>query len=39
MERGRVTPAVARRIALGEVHEAIARQGEGHARGKTVISV
>jgi NADPH:quinone reductase-like Zn-dependent oxidoreductase len=39
IEAGKVTPVIDRRYALAEVPEALRRQGEGHAQGKTVITV
>ena len=39
IEAGKVTPVVERRYELGEVADAIAYMGEGHARGKIVIAV
>ena len=39
IEAGKVTPVVERRYELGEVADAIAYMGEGHARGKIVITV
>jgi len=39
IEDGNVAPVIDRRYTLGEVPEALRYQGEGHAQGKTVISV
>jgi NADPH:quinone reductase-like Zn-dependent oxidoreductase len=39
IEAGKVTPAIDKTYSLGEVPEAIAYVGEGHARGKVVITV
>jgi NADPH:quinone reductase-like Zn-dependent oxidoreductase len=39
LESGKMTPEIDRTYPLSEVGEALRRQGEGHARGKTVISV
>ena len=39
MEAGKVTPVVDRHYPLSEVPEAIRYLGEGHARGKVVITV
>jgi len=39
IETGKVTPVVEKRYALSEVCDAIAYMGEGHARGKLVITV
>jgi NADPH:quinone reductase-like Zn-dependent oxidoreductase len=39
IETGKVTPAVEKRYELSEVGDAIAYMGEGHARGKLVITV
>jgi NADPH:quinone reductase-like Zn-dependent oxidoreductase len=39
MEEGKVTPVIDRTYALEEVPEAIRYLGEGHARGKIVITV
>jgi NADPH:quinone reductase-like Zn-dependent oxidoreductase len=39
LESGQVTPVVERRYELGEVADALRYIGEGHARGKIVISV
>lgn len=39
VEAGKVTPVIERTFGLSEVPEALRRQGAGHARGKTVISV
>ena len=38
-ERGDVRPVVERTVPLDDVSEAMRLQGEGHARGKTVISI
>ena len=39
IESGKVTPVIDRRYNLDEVPEAIRYQGEGHARGKVVITL
>jgi NADPH:quinone reductase-like Zn-dependent oxidoreductase len=39
IEAGTVTPVIDRTYPLGETAEALAHVGEGHARGKTVISM
>ncbi|WP_420161290.1 NAD(P)-dependent alcohol dehydrogenase [Nocardiopsis sp. CNT-189] len=39
IEAGRVRPAVGRTCALDGVAEALARQGEGHAQGRSVVAV
>lgn len=39
IESGKVTPLIDRRYSLDEVPEAIRYQGEGHARGKVVITL
>jgi NADPH:quinone reductase-like Zn-dependent oxidoreductase len=39
IEAGKVTPVIDRRYALSELPEALRYLGEGHARGKVVISV
>src|SRR5678815_1823712 len=39
MSVGTLTPAIDRRYELGEVPAALAYLGEGHARGKVVVSV
>jgi NADPH:quinone reductase-like Zn-dependent oxidoreductase len=39
IEAGKVTPVIDRRYRLAEVPEALRYQGEGHAQGKTVITV
>ncbi|UJR82908.1 NAD(P)-dependent alcohol dehydrogenase [Sandaracinus amylolyticus] len=39
IEAGEVTPVIERRYPLSDVAEALRRQGEGHARGKSVITV
>jgi len=39
MEAGKITPVIDRRFPLREVPEAIRYLGEGHARGKVVITV
>jgi NADPH:quinone reductase-like Zn-dependent oxidoreductase len=39
LESGSVTPVIDRQFELGETAEALAYLGEGHARGKVVISV
>jgi NADPH:quinone reductase-like Zn-dependent oxidoreductase len=39
LESGRVKPVIGERFTLGEVPEALRRQGAGHARGKRVIAV
>jgi NADPH:quinone reductase-like Zn-dependent oxidoreductase len=39
LEAGTLRPALDRRYALSEVPEAIAYLGEGHARGKIVVTV
>jgi len=38
-EQGKLVPAIAERVELGDVPRAVERQGKGHARGKTVIRV
>jgi NADPH:quinone reductase-like Zn-dependent oxidoreductase len=39
VEAGKVKPVIDRRYPLGEVAEAVRYYGEGHARGKVVITV
>lgn len=39
IEAGEVTPVIDRRYRLSEASEALRYQGEGHAQGKTVVSV
>ena len=39
IEAGKVKPVIARRYTLSEVAEALRYYGEGHARGKVVITV
>ena len=39
LEAGKVTPAIDRRYELGEIAEALRYLGEGHARGKVVVTV
>jgi len=39
LESGRVTPVIDRTYPLRDVADALRHQGEGHARGKTVIAV
>ena len=39
MEAGKVTPVIDRRYTLSEVAEALRHLGEGHARGKVVITI
>jgi NADPH:quinone reductase-like Zn-dependent oxidoreductase len=39
MQAGKVTPVIDRRYRLSEVPEAIRYLGEGHARGKVVITL
>jgi len=39
VESGEVEPTIDRRYSLAEVPEALRRQGEGHARGKSVIGI
>jgi len=39
LEAGRVTPVIDRRYPLSEVADAFRYLGEGHARGKVVITV
>jgi NADPH:quinone reductase-like Zn-dependent oxidoreductase len=39
LEAGKVTPIVDRRYELSEIAEALAYLGEGHARGKVVVTV
>ena len=39
IEAGKVTPVIDRTYSLGETPEAIGYVGEGHARGKVVITV
>jgi NADPH:quinone reductase-like Zn-dependent oxidoreductase len=38
-ESGTITPVIVHRVDLSEVPAALARQGEGHSQGKTVITV
>jgi NADPH:quinone reductase-like Zn-dependent oxidoreductase len=39
IEAGTLTPVIDRRYALAEAAEALRYQGEGHTRGKIVITV
>jgi NADPH:quinone reductase-like Zn-dependent oxidoreductase len=39
LEAGKVTPVIDRQYALRELPEALRYLGEGHARGKVVITV
>jgi len=39
LEEGKVVPVIDRRYPLGETAEALRYFGEGHARGKVVITV
>jgi NADPH:quinone reductase-like Zn-dependent oxidoreductase len=39
MESGAVRPVLDRQYALAEAPEALRRQGQGHARGKTTLTV
>ena len=39
LESGKVTPVIDQRFALADVPDALRYQGEGHARGKTVITI
>ena len=39
LESGEVTPVIDQRFALADVPDALHYQGEGHARGKTVITI
>jgi NADPH:quinone reductase-like Zn-dependent oxidoreductase len=39
LEAGKVTPVIDRRYALSELPGALRYLGEGHARGKVVITV
>jgi NADPH:quinone reductase-like Zn-dependent oxidoreductase len=39
VEKGDVTPVIDRTYGLGDVPDAMAYVGEGHARGKVVITV
>jgi NADPH:quinone reductase-like Zn-dependent oxidoreductase len=39
LEAGEVTPVIDRRYQLGETSDALSYLGEGHARGKVVITV
>jgi D-glycero-D-manno-heptose 1,7-bisphosphate phosphatase len=39
LEAGDITPVIDRRYKLSEVPQALRYQGEGHAQGKTVITV
>jgi NADPH:quinone reductase-like Zn-dependent oxidoreductase len=39
LEAGRMTPVVDRRYALSEARDALRYLGEGHARGKVVVTV
>lgn len=39
LEAGKVVPVIDRRYPLGEAAEALRYLGEGHARGKVVITV
>ena len=39
IEAGKVTPVINRTYTLGEVPDAIGYVGEGHAKGKVVITV
>jgi NADPH:quinone reductase-like Zn-dependent oxidoreductase len=39
IEAGKVTPVIDKRYPLGEVPEALRYLGEGHAKGKVIITV
>lgn len=39
IEAGKVKPVVERRYALSEIADAVRYIGEGHARGKVVVTV
>jgi D-arabinose 1-dehydrogenase-like Zn-dependent alcohol dehydrogenase len=39
IEAGKVSPLIVENIQLDNVKDAMRRQGEGHTRGKTVISI
>jgi NADPH:quinone reductase-like Zn-dependent oxidoreductase len=39
VEAGKIAPVIDRRYSLGDVPDALRRQGEGHAQGKIVIAV
>jgi NADPH:quinone reductase-like Zn-dependent oxidoreductase len=39
LEAGRVKPVIDRRYELGEIADALRYMGEGHARGKIVVTV
>jgi NADPH:quinone reductase-like Zn-dependent oxidoreductase len=39
LERGQVKPVIDKRYTLSEVAEALRYLGEGHARGKVVITI
>ncbi len=39
IETGAITPVIERTYGLAETADALARQGEGHAQGKTVVTV
>jgi NADPH:quinone reductase-like Zn-dependent oxidoreductase len=39
LESGKVTPVIDQRFALADVPDALRYQGEGHGRGKTVITI
>ena len=39
IESKKVTPVIDRRFTMAEIPEAMRLQGEGHAGGKTVISI
>jgi len=39
LETGKVVPVIDRRYSLGEVPDALRYFGEGHAKGKVVITV
>jgi len=39
LETGKVTPVIDKRYALSEIADALRYLGEGHARGKIVITV
>ena len=39
IEAGKVTPVIDRRYTLAEVPEAMAYLGEGHSRGKSIVTI
>jgi NADPH:quinone reductase-like Zn-dependent oxidoreductase len=39
IEAGKITPVIDRTYPLSETPEALRRQGEGHARGKTIVTI